>query len=183
MTSPDLRPGSRAVRVSLAPASATEGLDPVVVDPDVADIELRHLDDERAILSPASGGEPSAILLLPPEPAETRGVATREVVVDGWRIVVETEPAARAELRDRARRGRAAAGQSGPTSVRAIIPGVVVAVSVTTGDAVTAGQQLLVIEAMKMQNELRAPRDGTIDRVAVAQGQTLEVGDLLVVIS
>jgi biotin carboxyl carrier protein len=58
-----------------------------------------------------------------------------------------------------------------------------VAVSVVTGDAVTAGQQLLVVEAMKMQNELRAPRDGTISRVGVAPGVKIEVGDLLVVIS
>ncbi|HXG26300.1 MAG TPA: biotin/lipoyl-containing protein, partial [Candidatus Binatia bacterium] len=66
--------------------------------------------------------------------------------------------------------------------VRAIIPGVVVSVSVNAGDEVTAGQQLLVVEAMKMQNELRAPRDGTIERVATAPGATIEVGDLLLVI-
>jgi biotin carboxyl carrier protein len=53
---------------------------------------------------------------------------------------------------------------------------------VTPGDAVVAGQQLLVVEAMKMQNELRAPRDGTIDRVGIAPGVNIEVGDLLVVI-
>ena len=55
--------------------------------------------------------------------------------------------------------------------------------SVAAGDEVTAGQQLLVVEAMKMQNELRAPRDGTIDRVGVAVGVNIEIGDLLVVIS
>ena len=57
------------------------------------------------------------------------------------------------------------------------------AVSVGVGDTVTAGQQLLVVEAMKMQNELRAPRDGTIERVGVAVGVNIEIGDLLVVIS
>ena len=57
------------------------------------------------------------------------------------------------------------------------------AVSVAVGDTVTAGQQLLVVEAMKMQNELRAPRDGTIDRVGVSVGVNIEIGDLLVVIS
>ena len=55
--------------------------------------------------------------------------------------------------------------------------------SVTAGDAVSAGQQLLVVEAMKMQNELRAPRDGTVERVAVAAGRTIEVGDLLLVLA
>ena len=57
-----------------------------------------------------------------------------------------------------------------------------VAVAVVVGDAVTTGQRLLAVEAMKMENELRAPRDGTIDRVVVAVGQTVELGDSLVVI-
>jgi len=55
-------------------------------------------------------------------------------------------------------------------------------VSVATGDAVFAGQQVLVLEAMKMQNELRAPREGTVERLAIAVGDTVEVGDLLMVI-
>ncbi len=55
-------------------------------------------------------------------------------------------------------------------------------VAVAAGDDVAAGQQLLAVEAMKMENELRAPRDGTIERVAVAVGQNVELGDLLVVI-
>ncbi|MBI3745900.1 MAG: acetyl-CoA carboxylase biotin carboxyl carrier protein subunit, partial [Chloroflexi bacterium] len=92
-------------------------------------------------------------------------------------------PAARAALRERARRGREEIEHSGPSEVHAIIPGVVVSVSIVAGDAVSAGQQLLVVEAMKMQNELRAPRDGTVERVAVAAGQTIEVGDLLLVLA
>jgi biotin carboxyl carrier protein len=63
-----------------------------------------------------------------------------------------------------------------------MIPGVVVSVSVVPGDAVTAGQQLLVVEAMKMQNELKAPRDGVVERVVVGTRQTIEVGDLLLVL-
>jgi biotin carboxyl carrier protein len=59
----------------------------------------------------------------------------------------------------------------------------VVSVSVAPGDAVAAGQQLLVVEAMKMQNELRAPREGTVEQVAVGAGATIDVGDLLVVIA
>ncbi len=71
---------------------------------------------------------------------------------------------------------------AGPTEVRAIIPGRVVGVSIVPGDSVVAGQQLLVVEAMKMQNELRAPRDGVISSVAVGPGRTIEVGDLLLVL-
>jgi biotin carboxyl carrier protein len=111
------------------------------------------------------------------------GIRRREVLVDGFRFEVDVESERIAALRERASRGRVASAHSGPLDVHAIIPGRVVAVSVAPGDPVTAGQQLLVVEAMKMQNELRSPRDGTISRVAVAPGVNIEVGDLLVVIS
>jgi biotin carboxyl carrier protein len=78
--------------------------------------------------------------------------------------------------------GRAAVVRHGPTEVRAIIPGRVVSVAVTAGDDVSAGQRLLAVEAMKMENELRAPRDGVVERVAVAVGETVELGDPLVVL-
>jgi biotin carboxyl carrier protein len=53
---------------------------------------------------------------------------------------------------------------------------------VVPGDRVTTGQALLVIEAMKMQNEVRAPHDGLVARVEAAAGRTVDVGDLLVVL-
>jgi pyruvate carboxylase len=56
----------------------------------------------------------------------------------------------------------------------------VLSVAVVAGDPVGAGDRLLVVEAMKMQNDVRAPRAGTVGRVAVAAGQTLELRDLLV---
>jgi biotin carboxyl carrier protein len=111
------------------------------------------------------------------------GIRRREVLVDGFRFVVDVESEWIAALRERASRGRASSAHGGPLQVKAIIPGKVVAVSIKAGDAVMAGQQLLVVEAMKMQNELRAPRDGTIERVGVAVGVNIEIGDLLVVIS
>jgi len=149
----------------------------VLVDGELRHVALRFLDAERAILEP----DRVRIFLSPPVGAPG-GPLRREVIVEGWRVEVEVEPAARAALRERARRGRDEAGHSGPMEVRAIIPGVVVSVSVAPGDQVVAGQQLLAVEAMKMQNELRSPRDGTIDRVAVAIGRRIEVGDLLLVI-
>ena len=102
--------------------------------------------------------------------------------MDGWRLDVAVESERRAVLREKARRGGAVAAHGGPTEVRAIIPGRVVSVSVVPGDSVVAGQQLLVVEAMKMQNELRAPRAGTVARVAVVAGQTVEAGALLVIV-
>lgn len=111
------------------------------------------------------------------------GRRRREVLVDGFRFEVDVEPERIAALRERAAQGRAASAHSGPLEVHAIIPGRVVSVAVAAGDPIAAGEQLLVVEAMKMQNELRAPREGTVERLAVAPGQTIEVGDLLVVIS
>ncbi len=176
--------GGTAVTVSSAGPAASPSR--VVANGRPTTAELRRIDAERGVLTFGDESvERASVLLLPPTPSagKFRGVVTREIVVDGWRVLVEIEPAGRAALRERARRGRAELGPSGPTEVHAIIPGVVVTVSVAAGEAVTAGQQLLVVEAMKMQNELRAPRDGTVERVAVAAGKTIEVGDLLLVLA
>jgi biotin carboxyl carrier protein len=71
----------------------------------------------------------------------------------------------------------------GPTRLTVPMPGRVVRVLVTAGAAVEAGQGLVVIEAMKMENELRAPRAGRVEEVAVREGQAVEAGGLLLVIA
>ena len=186
---------ARGVRVTLAAVSAHAGLDPCLLEPEgdgnqiridgeSARSYLRMLDAERAVLV-STAAEAHQVLLLPPLVGSfgDRGVQRREVVIDGWRVEVELESEVRALLRARARRNLGNGVRSGPTEVRAMIPGVVLAVSVVRGDTVTAGQQLVVVEAMKMQNELRAPRDGEIQRVAVVPGARIEVGDLLLVMT
>jgi biotin carboxyl carrier protein len=116
-------------------------------------------------------------------PLDPAGRRVIEVVVDGWRFELVAEDAARAELRGRATSDPAGATTGGgPLEIRAIIPGRVLAVAVVPGDAVAAGDALLVVEAMKMQNELRAPRTGAVARVLVGAGSTVEVGDVLVVL-
>jgi biotin carboxyl carrier protein len=196
----------RAVRVTVAPTSRMDGDPTITVAPAAVPIEplrdqdnsrwplvdgrpvpvrLEWLDGQRAVLVTDEGSGPvrRLVLLGPVRARASDGTLVREAVVDGWRFDIELESERRAALRERARRGKEAAGHSGPLEVHAIIPGRIVAVSVAPGDAVTAGQHLLVLEAMKMQNELRAPREGTIERVAVAVGVNVEVGDLLMVIS
>jgi len=120
-----------------------------------------------------------SIVLGPAERADGTGRTRREVVVDGWRFEVELEPEARARLRERAARAAAGAVHDGRIDVRAVIPGRILSVAVVAGDRVGAGDRLLVVEAMKMQNDVRAPRAGTVGRVAVAAGQTVELRDLL----
>ena len=152
----------------------------LLVDGEPADASLEPLGGGRYRLARAGGVRR---VVLEDERAGSGGVRVREVLVDGFRLEVEVESERIVALRERASRGRAASVHGGPLEIRAIIPGKVASVSVAAGDAVTAGQQLLAVEAMKMQNELRAPRDGTIERVGVAPGVNIEVGDLLVVIS
>jgi biotin carboxyl carrier protein len=67
--------------------------------------------------------------------------------------------------------------------VRSTIPGRVVKLLVRAGDRVTAGQPTVVLEAMKMENELRAPRAGTVADIRCAEGAAVEAGQDLVVIS
>ena len=96
--------------------------------------------------------------------------------VDGTRLEVEA-----LDERSRAIRELAAAtsGPSGPAPLVAPMPGMIVRVNVKDGDAVQAGQGLVVMEAMKMENELRASAAATVKRVHVSPGTAVEKGALL----
>jgi pyruvate carboxylase subunit B len=73
----------------------------------------------------------------------------------------------------------AAKGPGGPASLKAPMPGLVVRVLVAPGQAVTAGQGVLVLEAMKMENELKASGPATVKAVHVTPGQAVEKGQVL----
>jgi biotin carboxyl carrier protein len=78
---------------------------------------------------------------------------------------------------EREKRLRAAGSkvaEGGEFHLKAPMPGLVVAIPVEEGQAVKQGQVLLILESMKMQNELKAPRDGTVARVRVKAGETVE---------
>lgn len=74
----------------------------------------------------------------------------------------------------------ASAAPTGPAPLKAPMPGLVVRVSVAVGDTVTAGQGLVAIEAMKMENELRCVAGGRVKAVHAVIGQAVEKGALLV---
>jgi len=71
---------------------------------------------------------------------------------------------------------------SGPQRIEAEMPGKVVKVSAPAGTAVAEGQGVVILEAMKMENEIKSPIEGVVREVAVAEGQTVESGQLLFVV-
>jgi len=70
----------------------------------------------------------------------------------------------------------------GELPLKAPMPGLIIAVNVQRGDAVRMGQPLVILEAMKMENEVRAPRNGLVKEVLVGKGQKVDQGALLVIL-
>jgi biotin carboxyl carrier protein len=128
------------------------------------------------------------------------GAPVRQLLLDGraealgiesagaghWAITRQGERTEIEVIDERTRHIRSLTGAGdrprGPAALKAPMPGLVVRVQVEAGQSVAAGAGVVVLEAMKMENELRAPRDGVVDRLEVSVGQTVELGDSLVVI-
>ena len=96
--------------------------------------------------------------------------------LDGHRFAVEALDERTRAIRDMTAASAAAAG---PAPLVAPMPGLIVRVNVAVGDAVAAGQGLVVMEAMKMENELRATTAGTVRAVLVQPGTAVEKGAVL----
>jgi len=88
------------------------------------------------------------------------------------------------EVRDpRSLRGRArAVDEHGPRKLTAPMPGRVVRVLASQGSEVEAGTGVLVVEAMKMQNEIKSPKKGTIQKILVTEGAAVNAGDVLAIV-
>jgi acetyl/propionyl-CoA carboxylase alpha subunit len=97
--------------------------------------------------------------------------------IDGWRFDVEALDERTRTIRDL---GLAHAADSGPAPIVAPMPGLVVRLHVAIGDRVEAGQPVVVMEAMKMENELRAPAGGTVRTILATPGVAVEKGAVLV---
>ncbi len=97
---------------------------------------------------------------------------------DNWQVLIRGRLYPVTVEDEREKRLRAAAGggvaETGEFHLRAPMPGLVVTIPVAEGQAVKRGQVILILESMKMQNELKAPRDGTIGRIRVRPGETVE---------
>jgi biotin carboxyl carrier protein len=109
---------------------------------------------------------------------QRRGDGGFDVQIDGFHIPVQLKGGLGRRTRDIGTGGTG----SGMQRVNAPMPGKVVRVLVAPGDAVKARQSLVVVEAMKMENELRAARDGRVRQVFVSEGQSVDAGAPLVVV-
>ena len=163
------RRGERTERISIArlPAGDGTGRYRVEIDGRVHEVDVRSLGPfVKSLLVDGTSHE----------------VAVFRVAGGAWRVgwrgssttVELVDP-----LTHLASAGRGESAKSGKLVVTAYMPGRVVSVAVEPGVAVERGQPLVVLEAMKMQNEIQADRAGTVLKIHVAPGQAVEGGDAL----
>jgi pyruvate carboxylase subunit B len=100
-----------------------------------------------------------------------------ELHVDGFRQLAEVIDERTRRLRSLTRRGDT---RSAPRPVRAPMPGMIVRVEVAVSERVQAGQGVVIMEAMKMENELRADTDGVVARILVRPGEPVDKGAVLI---
>jgi biotin carboxyl carrier protein len=164
MTGPD-GAALRSVEINCAAESLTVSLDGQVVEADCVEINSNTFS-----------------ILLAGQSYEVRIVPS----ADGMLKLHAGQQEFTAEVSDpRAWRGRrhGAITVEGSQQIVAPMPGKVIRVLAQSGDAVEAGQGLLVIEAMKMQNEIRSPKPGIVERMHVKEGQAVNAGEVLCTVS
>jgi biotin carboxyl carrier protein len=111
-----------------------------------------------------------------------KGSGELQIMTGGRRFLATVLSDGKSHQRHPHRAERAAAPLEGRQNVVASMPGRIVRVLVSPGDRVAAGQAIVVVEAMKMENEMRAPKDGVVREIRVAPGAAIDSGAVLVVI-
>jgi len=155
-----------AGRTARAEVRGADGRYTVVVDGRASEVDVREAGPH--IMSLIIGGRSHEVGI-------ERCEGGYRVAVRGKVLAVDLVEAARGTAVPR----RAAGG---PARVQAPMPGKLVRVLVAAGEEVGAGQGLVVMEAMKMENEIRAPRAGRVKEAPVREGQAVETGALLVLL-
>lgn len=108
------------------------------------------------------------------------GVAYDVAVEEMGEGVATSAPAPAAAPKPAAPKAAPAAAGAGAVKINSPMPGNILSVKASAGQAVKKGDVLMILEAMKMENEICAPQDGTIASVQVAAGDSVESGDVLV---
>ena len=154
---------ARTFEVELGPEGPR--IDGRAVDADLAHVEGTDL---RSLLL---DGESYRLL------ARKQGGGLWEVHLRGRKIVAEAVDERTRTIRDMT---GAVGGHTGPQPIRAPMPGLVVKLEVEEGDTVEAGQGVVIVEAMKMENELKAEASGVVSRIHVAAGEAVEQDQILI---
>jgi biotin carboxyl carrier protein len=142
-------------------------------------VDARRLSDASLSLLVQNGDDGAPVCSVDAAFAALQSPGDFDVHLAGRSIAVQVRQAG---AFGRQKKEGAGARGTGPQRVVAPMPGKIVRVLVKAGDAVTAKQGLVVVEAMKMENELRAARDGRVREVAVAEGQSVDAGAVLLVV-
>jgi biotin carboxyl carrier protein len=154
-------------------AATSPGQYRVILDGEAFEVEARLL--RPGVLSLVVAGRSYRAVREDDAPAGNGSEVA--VLVAGGRFPYRVEDSRSLKVR-RAHSG----GHDGPKVIKASMPGRVVRILASRGDEVEAHQGVVVIEAMKMQNELKSPKAGTVVEIRVAPGDTVLVGDVLAVI-
>jgi biotin carboxyl carrier protein len=165
----DATVAGRTVRVEVRRVAAAHGGEPYVVLLDGRPLEVDVRSAGRGFLSLLVDGRSV-------EAAVQRQEGGFAVAVDDAILEVALTEAVRGQA------GAPRKAAAGPARVTAPMPGKLVRVLVAAGQEVAAGQGLVVMEAMKMENEIRAPRAGRVHEVPVQERQAVETGALLVLL-
>lgn len=147
------------------------GPDGILVDGTPVSAHLEAVDGTPIVLVNLNG----TLHRLAVEPREGRGRFT--IRSDSHRLEVEALDERRRAIQEMTGAGSSA---KGPAPLIAPMPGLVVRVNVKAGDQVQPGQPLVVMEAMKMENELRSPSLGIVKEIRVGPGEAVEKGTVLV---
>jgi len=105
--------------------------------------------------------------------------AAAPVAAPAVKSVAAPAPAAKAPVSEAPAPAAAPAGSAGSVKVSSPMPGKIIAVKAAVGQPVKKGEVILILEAMKMENEIVSPQDGTVASINVTAGQTVEAGNLL----
>jgi biotin carboxyl carrier protein len=153
--------GKETVRVELREAG--ENLYDVTIGERTVRVDVAK--SGRAVYSVIEDGKQFEALV------EERGGPKFDVMVRGHLYHLEA-----VDERSRMLSQSAAAVATGPETITADMPGKIVKLEVAKGDAVVAGQPIVIIEAMKMENPIASPTDGVVTDIAVREGDTVDAG-------
>jgi biotin carboxyl carrier protein len=151
----------------------------VTLDGRVHVVDARRLSDSAVSLLVQSGRGDVPVQSIDAAFAAKAAAGDFDVHLAGRSVAVEVRQAGSF---GRQKKGGGGVSGSGPQRVVAPMPGKIVRVLVKAGDAVKARQGLVVVEAMKMENELRAARDGRVRELSVREGQSVDAGAVLLVV-